>query len=128
MVVDTSALIAMLDKEAGWEGLYKKVDTATRVVVPTPAIVEACLVLSRRYDARAVEILDGLLLSIRATKVGFSDIHASAAFMAFLLFGKGRGNGTLNFGDCMVYAVAKVMNQPLLFVGDDFKRTDIVAA
>lgn len=58
----------------------------------------------------------------------FQEGHASAAMAAFDRYGKGVGGGALNFGDCIAYALAKVRNDSLLFVGDDFRRTDVLAA
>jgi len=73
-------------------------------------------------------MLHGLLRSIGAEIVPFTEEHYDAAVSAFLRYGKGRHPAGLNFGDCMSYAFARVSGLPLLYVGTDFSKTDITAA
>jgi ribonuclease VapC len=73
-------------------------------------------------------LLARFLDELRVTTVPFAEPHWREALDAFLRFGKGRHQAALNLGDCLTYAIAKVAGLPLLFVGDDFDRTDIERA
>jgi ribonuclease VapC len=126
VIVDTSAVVAILLREPGHERLVDALAAATRVGIGAPTLVEAGIVLSHRLgvDAR------GLLARFRETAgievVPFGDAHAAAAVEAWLRFGKGRHRAGLNFGDCQSYAVARLAGEPLLFVGEDFAQTDLL--
>ncbi|MDQ3388945.1 MAG: type II toxin-antitoxin system VapC family toxin, partial [Gemmatimonadota bacterium] len=72
--------------------------------------------------------LDLLLRRLRVEFVPVTAAHAEIARSAFRDFGKGRHPAALNFGDCFSYALSRALNEPLLFVGDDFPRTDVVVA
>jgi ribonuclease VapC len=74
---------------------------------------------------RLVAVLDRFLRDFQVTPIAFGELHWLEALEAFRRFGKGRHPAALNFGDCMSYATAKLAGRPLLFVGDDFTRTDI---
>ncbi len=94
--------------------------------MPATAMVEATMVLSRLHkDPKAV--LDRYISSMSMSLVPIDAEIVAAAQDAFLRFGKGRHPARLNLCDCFSYAVAKVMNAPLLFVGNDFAQTDIAA-
>lgn len=125
MVLDTSALIAILLQEPGYERLAIAIENAGEILVGTPAILEAGMVLSARMQQDARPLVQALLRQIRARVVPFDEAHAWAATGAFLRFGRGRHSAALNFGDCMSYAVASNSGRPLLFTGDDFGKTDI---
>jgi ribonuclease VapC len=86
------------------------------------------MVLTSRlgYDARP--LVATFLSEVEAEVIAFSREHYDAATTAFLRFGRGRHPASLNFGDCMSYAVAEVARLPLLFTGEDFARTDIPRA
>ncbi len=127
MVLDTSAIVALVLKEPGHERLAVLIDQAQEVLVGAPSVVEAAMVLSSRLRQDARPVIQVLLRQARATVVPFDDDHAWAATGAFLRFGRGRHAAALSFGDCMSYAVASIAGQPLLFVGDDFTRSDIPA-
>lgn len=86
------------------------------------------MVLSSRRGSDAREEIREFLAILGAQIVPFTEDHAMAAQDAFLRYGKGNDSARLNLGDCMGYAIAKVANLPLLFVGNDFTRTDIPAA
>jgi ribonuclease VapC len=128
MVLDSSALVAIVLKEKGHELLAEKAQLANPVLIGAPTALESAVVLSRRlgYDARA--IISTLLRRFDAEIVEFNQDHYEAALSAFLRFGKGRHPAALNFGDCMSYALAAVSGLPLLCTGDDFPRTDIQCA
>ena len=128
MVVDSSALVAILREEPGHERLLPIVLSADRTVVGAPVAFEAAMVLSGRWHRDARSTLHGLLRSIDAEIIPFREEHYEAAVSAFLRYGKGRHPARLNFGDCMSYAFARVSGLPLLYTGDDFSKTDITPA
>lgn len=128
MILDTSAIVAVLQREAEAPRIEAALVAAERVRLPTPAYLECCIVLAGRRGPGALESLDRFVSRYRVALVPFTDDHARLARDAFLRFGKGRHPAGLNFGDCMSYAVAKAEGLPLLFVGEDFARTDVAAA
>lgn len=83
------------------------------------------MVLSRRLAGDPLPLLTELLEELEVEVIPFTAEHSRAAVRAFLNFGKGRHPAALNFGDCLTYSVASVANQPLLYVGNDYARTDL---
>jgi ribonuclease VapC len=128
MVVDTSALVAIIMDEPGANNLRKKLAEAPQVVLPAPTVLESLIVLQGELGADPTPLFDRFVTDTRAAVVVLTPSHAQSAFEAFLRFGKGRHPAALNFGDCMAYAVAKVTGLPLLYVGEDFSKTGIAAA
>jgi ribonuclease VapC len=128
MVLDSSAVVAIVLKEAGYQDLLAKMEAAAGVAIGAPTLVEILIVLTTRLGGKALPVLKDLLLSAEAEVIPFSDDHSWVALRAYLRFGKGRHRAALNFGDCLSYATASIARQPLLFVGNDFSRTDIPAA
>lgn len=125
MVVDSSALVAILLAESGYERLRDAMVRAGEVIVPAPVKVEAGMVMASRTGPAGLADLDDLLARAGARVLPFTEAHARAATDAFLRYGKGRHPAGLNFGDCMAYAVAKAEAAPLMFTGDDFAHTDV---
>lgn len=125
MVVDSSALTAILLRETGWESIAARIEAAPVVLVSTTTLVETCVVVSSRRKADARALVHGFLRRAGATLVPFDPDHADAAIAGFLRFGKGRHAAALNFGDCMAYGLAQVSGMGLLFTGDDFGKTDV---
>lgn len=128
MVLDSSAVVAVVLKEAGYQDLLAKIEAAPGVAIGAPTLVETLIVLTARLHREALPVLKELLLAAEAEVIPFSEDHSHVALRAHLRFGKGRHPAALNFGDCLSYATASIARQPLLFVGNDFSRTDIVAA
>lgn len=128
MIVDTSAILAVLFKEPGHEALIEKLLTTGSKGVGTPTLVEAGLVLTGRLQGDAEALLSGALRQFEIVPVPFGERHWRAAVEAFRRFGKGRHPAGLNFGDCQSYATARLADRPLLFVGADFTKTDLKAA
>ncbi len=126
IVVETSALIALLFAEPNAEAIAARISSSQGAVLPSSAYVEASLVYSGRNGAAGLQRLDELIADLGLEIIPFTLSHARAAADAFLQFGKGRHPAGLNFGDCMSYAVAKVEGKPLLYVGADFGATDVV--
>lgn len=128
MILDTSAILAVLFKEPGHERVIEKLLAPGKRGVGTPTLAEAGLVLTGRIEADGETLLSGFLRQLEVIPVPFGDLHWKAAVDAFRRFGKGRHPASLNFGDCLSYATAKLADRPLLFVGDDFSKTDLEAA
>jgi ribonuclease VapC len=128
MILDTSAVIALIREEQGADELLEKVEIAERVAIGAPTLVEAAVVLGRRHVLAGRETLDRFLRERDVIPVPFGRRHWRAAQDAFYRFGKGRHVAALNFGDCMSYAAARIADEPLLFTGNDFAKTDIPPA
>ena len=128
MVLDSSAIVAIHLKEPGHDRLIEAIDNAEVVVVGAPTLLETAMVLTTRLGQDARPTILAFLRRIEAEVVPFNEEHLDAATTAFLRFGRGRHPAGLNFGDCMSYAVASVAGMPLLFTGEDFRRTDIAQA
>ena len=127
MVVDTSALIAILQDEPERRALTDAM-TAAPCRVSSATLVEAGIVMQGRYGDGGAGRLDALLSQTRVEVLPLTAAHASAARGAFRRFGKGRHPAGLNYGDCFSYALAVALSEPLLFVGDDFGQTDVDVA
>jgi ribonuclease VapC len=128
MIVDSSAIIAIVLREPGWEGLVDEIARDPLCGIGAPTLVETGIVLTAKMGPKARVTLSRLLQEAGMTIVPFADEHWRVAVDAYARFGKGRHPAGLNFGDCLTYAVARLVEQPLLFVGDDFRKTDVVAA
>jgi ribonuclease VapC len=128
MTVDASALIAILFSEPGYLDLVDQILEADHARVSAPSLVECGMVLAGRRKKPPSGELEGLLAELGITVVPFGEKEAHTAMEAFRRFGRGRHKAALNFGDCLAYASAKVAGDTLLFVGDDFTRTDIKPA
>jgi ribonuclease VapC len=128
VILDSSAIVAIVLREPGFEAIVRKLAAASAVAVGAPTLAEAGIVLSARLRSDARGLLQGLLLEWEAETVAFGDEHWREAVSAYARFGKGRHKAQLNFGDCMAYAVAKLAGESLLCTGYDFSRTDIAIA
>ena len=128
MVLDSSAIVAILLLEPNHEELQAKIESAPGVAIGAPTLVETLMVLTGRVRGKPILALRELLRAAEAEVIPFSEDHIRVALQAYLRFGKGRHPAALNFGDCLSYATAFVARQSLLFVGGDFSRTDIEPA
>lgn len=132
IVVDTSALIAILFGEPGSTALVERLNSEVDRYFSAVSYVEAGTVIAgrlRNAPAQAVPILDGLVREIGATVRPVDEVQMRIAMRARIEFGRGFGAPAgLNFGDCFAYALAKSLRAPLLFVGNDFALTDLKAA
>lgn len=128
MTLDSSTLIAVLFAEAGYLDLVDRILASDNVRVGAPTLVETSLVLSGRRRAPARGEVEGLIKELGVTVVPFGESEWRLAVDAFEKFGRGRHPAALNFGDCLAYATATALGDSLLFVGDDFARTDVVPA
>jgi ribonuclease VapC len=125
MIVDTSALLALVFKEPGFEDLVDRLTTAPAVAAGTPTLAETGVVLTARLGAAADGLLERLLDEFEIQEIPFGEIHWREAVSAFRRWGKGPHAAGLNFGDCLTYAAARLSGEPLLYVGSDFSRTDL---
>ncbi|MBA3891788.1 MAG: type II toxin-antitoxin system VapC family toxin [Gemmatimonadaceae bacterium] len=129
MIVDASAIVAILLGEPGAERLVEAIAAAARRTIGAPTVVEASAVMLARKGPAGEVALDALLARLDIETVAMSPAASNAARSAYRRFGKGVGSpAVLNFGDCLAYGVAAAADAPLLFTGDDFGRTDIRAA
>ena len=128
MTLDSSALVAILFAEPGYLDLVDRILEADHVRVGAPTLVEASLVMSGRRRAPSTREVEGLVAELGVTVVPFGEAEWRLAVDAFTRFGRGRHPAALNFGDCLAYATATSLGDVLLFVGDDFSRTDVVSA
>lgn len=128
MVIDTSAVVAILFGEPEGTAYATAIEqTTTRLVSAVTRVELACVIEGRKGEAGRAMIERFLALAdIEVAAV--TPQQAMAAIEAFRRFGKGRHRAALNIGDCFSYALAKTANQPLLFKGQDFAQTDIEAA
>jgi ribonuclease VapC len=128
MIVDTSALVAILLRQEGWETLVSRLEAANEAAVATPTLAETGIVLSSRMGKDARPTLLRFLQESEVTMIDFGEHHWRAAVEAYRRFGKGNHPARLNFGDCMSYAVASLAGQALLYTGKDFGKTDLPLA
>jgi ribonuclease VapC len=128
MIVDSSAIVAIVLREPGYEALIDKLGAASFVGIGVATLVETTIVLSAKLGRDARGLVARLLDEASIATVALSDAHYGVAVDAWLRFGKGRHAAALDFGDCLAYAVAKSGGWALLCVGDDFARTDLALA
>jgi ribonuclease VapC len=125
MVIDSSALIAIMTGEPERRLFIEAIAAADTRLVGAPAMLEASIVALRRSGEEMLKNLNDFCARGAVETVSFGPEHVALAVDAFRRFGKGRHPAGLNFGDCFSYALAKATGEPLLFKGDDFFRTDI---
>jgi ribonuclease VapC len=129
IVIDSSALIAILRREPEADGFLQIVAEAVSCLLSSVSLLETSMVLAGRTgDATSWTELDALIARARIEVVAQDAELTEAARAAFLRYGRGRHPAALNLGDCASYALAKHHDVPLLFKGADFPRTDLRAA
>lgn len=128
MVIDSSALIALLQSEADSDRILDALEKYPERHVSAATVLETSIVLTARFGEAADRELDVLLHAAGVDIVSVTAEQTELARAAWKQFGKGRHAAALNFGDCFSYALAQSLGQPLLFIGCDFSRTDITPA
>ena len=128
MIVDASAMLAIALAEPEAPAMLDALTAAPRVRIPAPTWLEATMVLDRRGDTRASAIFRTIMEKVGIEICPMTPEHAQEARRAWAVFGRDRHRAGLNFGDCMVYAVARLDDEELLFKGEDFIHTDIKSA
>ena len=126
VVIDSSAFIAILNQEPEANGFSLAIRAHQYRSMAAATYLECAIVMSRWRVGRAE--LDDWLLRESIVVVPVDHVLAQIAADAFARYGKGRHRAGLNFGDCFAYALARSLNAPLLFKGDDFPRTDVMRA
>jgi ribonuclease VapC len=128
MIIDTSALIAVLTDEPERRSFNRAIENADSCLMSTASFVESSIVIenSRGYDG--LRDFDLFVTSAGIELVPVDEEQARIARKAFRQYGKGHHTAGLNFGDCFSYALAKVTGLPLLYKGGDFSLTDIDSA
>ena len=128
MILDSSAIIAIVFQEPGYEELLSRMESAPTTAAGAPTLAETGIVLSARLGEVAAGLLERFIDELEIQEIPFGELHWREAVEAYRRFGKGRHPASLNFGDCMTYAVANLTGEPLLFVGSDFSKTDVQVA
>jgi ribonuclease VapC len=128
MVVESSALVAILLREPDYVPLREALVLARHTVLSAPNWLETAIVITKYRGAQGRADLDLLLETLGVEIYPTDAALVRTAFDAWLRYGKGRHPAGLNYGDCFSYALAKHLDKPLLFKGEDFSRTDIVPA
>ena len=129
IVVDTSALVAILRDEADAGRFAAAIADADPALVSAATVAETGIVMLGRHGRRGADKVRTLLREGRLQVESVTEEHAELAIDAYDSYGKGRGRkANLNFGDCFSYALAKATGSPLLFKGNDFTHTDVPAA
>jgi ribonuclease VapC len=128
VILDTSALLAILLQEPEAERFAVAIEAAAMVRISAASYLEAAIYVDRNGDAVRRAMLDSFLEQFQIGIEAVTPEQAKLARQAFVLFGKGRHRAALNFGDCFSYALAKSYREPLLFKGGDFVHTDVSIA
>lgn len=128
MILDTSALVAILYREPEAEAFVQAVHDADACRISVANYVELSMVVESQLGAEGTRQAEAFLRRAGIAIEPVTIEHGELARQAFLDFGKGRHKAGLNFGDCFSYALAKAAGEPLLFKGKDFALTDIEAA
>jgi ribonuclease VapC len=128
MVIDTSALIAILQNEPEAERFTRAIVGDSRRLISVMTALEVEMVAFGRAGEEGVALLERVLQKLGCETVSCSLEQLTSARRAFRKFGKGRHPAGLNLGDCFPYALSRVTGEPLLFTGADFAQTDIARA
>jgi ribonuclease VapC len=129
MVIDTSALLAILLQEPEAERFARAIALAARRLLSAATLLETGIVLQARYGDEGARDLDLLVYKLGLDIAPVTERQVGIARRAYRRYGKGQHHPAgLNFGDCFAYALAQDTGEPLLFKGEDFARTDVASA
>jgi ribonuclease VapC len=128
MVLDSSAIFAILFNEKDAERYARAIEQDTHRLISVGNLLECDVVARRKHGDAMVRELDALLHEMRCEPVAFTEDQLDVARNAFGKYGATRHAAGLNFGDCFAYALAQISGEPLLFKGNDFALTDVVSA
>ena len=125
MIIDSSAVLAVIGKEPGHERIIHELAASTRTRIGAPTQLETGIVLTARLGPIGRTVLARFLQENGIQTVAFGEEYAAVALDAYSRFGKGRHPAGLNFGDCCAYATASIAGEQLLCVGNDFRQKDL---
>lgn len=125
MILDTSAVIAVLQNEESAPRLVAALENEPVRRMSAATLVEAGIILQARFGDHGERELDLFVQRAHVEIIPVTEEHAEYARSAYRRFGRGRHAAGLNFGDCFAYALARALDEPLLSVGEDFARTDV---
>ncbi len=125
MVIDTSALLAILQREPERRTFIEAIEAADAVRMSVATFVETSIVIDSRYGPEGLRDLDQFIAGANIELIAVDHRQAHLARSAFSRFGKGRHRAGLNYGDCFSYAAAMSVREPLLSKGNDFIHTDV---
>ncbi len=125
MVIDTSALLAILQRESERRSFVEAIESVDSIRMSVASFVETSIVIESRYGAEGLRDLDRFISRASIEMIPVDQEQGHLARSAFSRFGKGRHRAALNYGDCFSYAAAIVLGEPLLCKGGDFLHTDV---
>jgi len=125
MVIDTSAVLAILQREPERRSFLEAIEAADSTRMSVASFVESSIVIESRYGAEGLHDLDRFISRASIELIPVDREQGQLARSAFSRFGKGRHRAGLNYGDCFSYAAAVGLGEPLLSKGDDFIHTDV---
>ncbi|UYK39756.1 type II toxin-antitoxin system VapC family toxin [Microbacterium terricola] len=129
MIVDSSALIAIIQGEPGAHDLLAALQATTAPAISSATLTEASIVADGSRDPVKIARFDDLVAAVGFDVVPLTATQAALARQAYRDFGRGSGHpARLNLGDCFTYALAKERREPVLYVGEDFSHTDLASA
>jgi ribonuclease VapC len=128
MILDSSPIVAILAREPDAELYIEAISRAPRCRMSAGNFIELSIVIESQFSMEVTRQCEALFRRIGVVIEPVTVEQAHLARQAFHDFGKGRHPAALNFGDCFAYALAKMSGEPLLFKGEDFRKTDIVSA
>jgi ribonuclease VapC len=128
LILDSSAVMAILFREKGYRRLGEAMTSFDGLAIGAPTLFETGMVAVGAFGGRGHRLVSQFVEDWEVEVVPFEERHWRVAVAAFGRYGKGRHPAALNYGDCMTYASARVAGMPLLFVGEDFARTDLEPA
>ena len=125
MVIDTSAVLAIMQREPERRIFLEAIEAADSTRMSVASFVEISIVIESRYGAEGLRDLDRFISRGRIELIPVDTEQGQLARSAFSRFGKGRHRAGLNYGDCFSYAAALNLGEPLMCKGDDFIHTDV---
>ncbi len=128
MVVDSSALVELVLRGPECARVRAALEAADVVRIGAPTLTETLIVLRHKLGRDPARELDLFVRAFDVDVISFTAAHAIEAHRAFAAWGRTRHAAALNFGDCLTYAVVALSGEPLLYVGEDFRKTDLTGA
>lgn len=128
MILDSSSVLSVLFEEEGQDRVVDAIGAADLLAIGAPTLFETGMVAVGAFDLHGRALVAQFLERWNVLVIPFDHRHWQVAADAFARYGKGRHPARLNYGDCMTYATARVADEPLLFTGSDFAKTDVAIA